>query len=159
MFLIVSTAAFAKSLPDETAAKDLANKIMAKVEKNDLDAAFKMMKPYTSIGSAEIDSIVIQSKASREKFRQNNGASIGYEFIDSKKAGDSLLRFRYIEKNEKHLLLWVFYFYKAKEGWISKQYAKKVTAGSPSPSAKATPTATPKATSTPKASPKPSPTP
>lgn len=45
---------------------------------------------------------------------------------------------------------------KAKEGWISKQYAKKVTAkASPSPTAKATPTATPKATGTPKPSPTP----
>ncbi len=118
MFLIVSTAAFAKTLPDENAAKDLSTKIMAKVSKGDLSAAFKMMKPYTFIGPAEIDAIIIQSKASREKAGQKNGKPIGYEFIDSKKVGDSLLRFRYVEKNEKNILFWEFYFYKANEGWV-----------------------------------------
>ena len=118
MFLIASTTAFAKTLTNENAAKDLATKIMAKVAKGDLSAAFKMMNPYTFIGPAEIDAIIIQAKVSREKSGEKNGKSLGYEFIDSKKSGDSLLRFRYIEKNEKNVLLWVFYFYKVKEGWI-----------------------------------------
>jgi hypothetical protein len=117
MFLIASASAFAKTLPDENAAKDLSAKIMAKVVKDDLGAAFKLMKPYTFIGPAELDAITVQSKASRERIGQKNGKSIGYEFVDSKKAGDSLLRLRYIEKNEKNVLLWVFYFYKTKEGW------------------------------------------
>ena len=89
MLLIASTAAFAKTLTDENAAQDLSTKIMVKVAKGDLSAAFKMMKPYTFIGSAEIDAIVIQSKAFREKSGQKNGESLGYEFIDSKKVLDT----------------------------------------------------------------------
>lgn len=118
LFLIFSTAAFAKTLPDENAAKDLSNKIMAKVTQGDLSAAFNTMKPYTFIGPAEIDAIVIQSKASREKSGQRSGKATGYEFIDSKKIKDSLLRLRYLEKNEKNTLFWEFYFYKTSKGWV-----------------------------------------
>jgi len=118
MFLIASTAVFAETLLNEDAAKNLITKIMAKVAAGDLDAAFKIMKPYAYLTSAEIDSIAIQSKPSREQYKQKYGVSIGYEFIDLKKAGDSLLRLRYIEKAKKNALLWTFYFYKAKEGWI-----------------------------------------
>jgi len=118
MLLIASSAAFAKTLPSVNSAKDLSTKIMAKVATGDLNAALEMIKPYTFISLAEMDAIIAQSKESKEKFGERNGKSIGYEFINSKRVGDSLLRFRYIEKNEKHALLWEFYFYNTKEGWI-----------------------------------------
>jgi len=122
MFLIVPAVVFAATLPNENAAKDLAAKVMIKVAANDLDAAFKILKPYSSITSAEIDSIAIQSKALREQSRQRYGVPIGYEFIDLKKVGNSLLRLRYIEKTDKTVLLWIFNFYKVKESWILNSF-------------------------------------
>ncbi len=113
-----SAKTLAKTLPDENAAKDLSAKITADIAAGNLDEAFKIMKLYTSVDPAEIDNIVIQCKTSMEKHEEKDGASIGYELVDSKKIGDSLLRFRYIMKGEKHLILWEFYFYKAREGWI-----------------------------------------
>ena len=122
MFLIASTVVFAETLPNEDAAKNLVNKVMTKVAAGDLDAAFKTMKPYLSFSLTEIDSIALQSKSSREQNRQRYGVSIGYEFIDLKKVGDSLLRLRYIEKTKKNALLWTFYFYKTKEEWILNSF-------------------------------------
>jgi hypothetical protein len=120
--LIATTVVFAETLSNDSAAKNLATKVMIKVAANDLDAALKILKPYSSISSAEIDSIAIQSKALREQSRQRYGAPIGYEFIDSKKVGNSLLRLRYIEKTEKTVLLWIFNFYKVKESWILNSF-------------------------------------
>ncbi len=122
MFLIASTVVFAETLPDENAAKDLTIKIMTKVAAGDLDTAFKMMKPYVPLSPTEVDSAAIQSKSMREQYGQRYGVSIGYEFIDSKKVGDSLLRLRYIEKTEKHAMPWVFYFYKTNERWILNSF-------------------------------------
>jgi hypothetical protein len=122
MSLIVTAIAFGEALPDENAAKDLAVKVMTKVAVGDLDAAFLMMKPYVPLSPTEIDSIAIQSKSMREQYGKRYGSSIGYEFIDSKKVGDSLLRLRYIEKTDKHVLPWVFYFYKTNEGWILNSF-------------------------------------
>ena len=118
VFLLASGSASAKALPDENAAKDLSTKIMVKAAAGDLKAALEMIKPYTFISSEEIDAIIVQVKDSREKLGQRNGKPIGYEFIESRKIGSSLLRFRYLEKNEKHVFLWEFYFYNTKEGWI-----------------------------------------
>ena len=122
IILIMATVVFAETVPDESVAKDLANKIMEKVAVGDFDAAFKLMKPYCPLSSTEIDSAAMQTKTLREQFGQRYGTDIGYEFIDSKRVGDSLLRLRYVEKTKIHALPWVFYFYKTKEGWILNSF-------------------------------------
>ena len=118
LFFIASGSAFAKTLPDEAAAKELTGRIMTKVAAGDFTAAFGLIKPYSLISPEEIDAIIAQAKDSRGKLEPRNGKAVGYEYIDSKNAGASLLRLRYIEKDERHAQLWEFYFYNTKEGWI-----------------------------------------
>lgn len=127
--LILVNSAAALTVADEPAAKELCNAIMGKVSTGDLDGAFKLMKPYIPVSETEIDSIALQTKTLREQFGKRYGNSIGYEFIDSKKVGDSLLRFRYIEKTNQHALPWVFYFFKSKDGWILNSFDWKDTFG------------------------------
>ena len=124
MFLFASNAVCTETLPNEDAAKGLAAKIMTKVIAGDLDAVFKIMTVYSSLGPTEIDRVATQAKVSRDQSKQRYGSSTGYKFIDSKKAGDSMLRIRYIEETEKNaLLLWVFYFNKPKDGWIMNSFS------------------------------------
>lgn len=125
--LILVNSVFAATVADETAAKGVANNIMGKVAAGDLDAAFKLMKPYTPLSGTEIDSVALQTKTLREQFGKRYGTPIGYEFIDSKKVGDSLLRLRYIEKTDRHAIPWVFYFFKTKDGWILNSFDWKDT--------------------------------
>ena len=120
--LISLNSVVAATVPNESAAKELADKIMIKVGKGDLDAAFKLMKPYVPISETEIDSAALQTKAMREQIGERYGNPIGYEFIDSKKIGNSLLRVRYIEKTNLHALPWIFYFYKTEDGWILNSF-------------------------------------
>ncbi len=118
VFLVVwGSAAFAETLKDENAVKAWTDQIMAKVGAGDLDAAFNEMKSQTSASPTEVDGASMQSKAGREKFGQRWGATTGFEFIDSKKAGESLFRLRYVEKTEHHAILWIFNFYREKNAW------------------------------------------
>ena len=107
----------AGSLKDEKDIRAFATGVMEKVGKGDLDGAFNALKPYVALSSTEIDSVAIQSKAQREQYGKRYVESIGFEFIDEKKVGESLIRLRYIEKTDKHALPWLFYFYKTPEGW------------------------------------------
>ena len=118
IILIAAGFSFAATLPDEAAARDLANKIMEKVAINDFDGAFALMKPYCPLSTTEIDDATLQTKSMREQFGKRHGTGIGYEFLDSKKIGDVLLRLRYFEKTTNHALPWAFYFYKTKDGWM-----------------------------------------
>lgn len=77
----------AATIPDESAAKELANKIMQQVAAGNLSAAFKLMKPYVAIPESEFDSVALQSKSQRDQFGFRYGPTIGYEFVDSKKSG------------------------------------------------------------------------
>ncbi|MFA5339396.1 MAG: hypothetical protein WC317_04495 [Candidatus Omnitrophota bacterium] len=117
----------AATVPDESAAKELANKIMQQVAAGNLGAAFKEMKPYVVISESEFDSAALQSKAQREQYGTRYGAAVSYEFIDSKKVGTSLLRLRYLEKTNRHAIPWVFYFFKTPEGWILNAFSWKDT--------------------------------
>ena len=121
LFAVVLMAAglsFGDTVPDENAAKGLTDKIMAKAGAGDTSGAFEMIKSYAAISAVEIDGIILQSKRSMDQFRPRYGTPIGFEFIDSKKSGSSLLRLRYIQKNTRYPLIWIFDFYKAKDGWV-----------------------------------------
>ena len=120
--LFTATTAFAGTVPDENGAKELSDQIMAKVAAGDLAGAFSSMKLHVPISATEIDSVALQSKAQREQYGQRYGASTGFEFIDSKKVGEHLLRLRYIEMTDKHALPWVFYFYKSADGWLLNSF-------------------------------------
>ncbi len=115
---LLSITTFAATLKSEEEAKRNAEEIMAQVAKGDMPAAFNLMKPYVVIPEAELQGMALQSKAQRDQYIGRYGKAIGYEFISEKKAGNSLLRFIYAEKTEKHALPWMFVYYKTPAGWV-----------------------------------------
>jgi len=100
------------------AARDLTDQIMAKVGTKDLDAAIKLMKPYTIVPEAEIDASLGQFKLQQSMIAQRFGASLGTEFVREEKVGESLLRLTHIHRFEKHAMRWTFYFYRSSKGWV-----------------------------------------
>lgn len=122
-FLGLSMATWADTFQSETEAKQLTEKVMAQVAKGDLSTAFSTMKPYVVIPESEFQDLALQTKSQRDQFGTRYGRSIGYELVSEKRAGDSMLRFIYVEKTEKHALPWVFYFYKSPTGWVLNSFA------------------------------------
>lgn len=118
----ISNLAIADSLKSESDIKSFADNLMTKIAKGDMTSAFNMMKPYVIIPEAEFQSAALNSKAQRDQFGVRYGRTIGYEYIGQKKIGESLVRFVYIEKTEKHVLPWMFYFYKAPAGWVLNSF-------------------------------------
>ena len=116
-FLMIAGNSLADTLKNEVKMKALTDRIMQKVSTNDLTSAFSIMKAYVPISETEVDAVAIQSKAQREQYGKRYGSPIGFEFISSKKVGESLLRLQYIEKTEKHALPWSFCFYRTSKGW------------------------------------------
>ncbi|MDP2929035.1 MAG: hypothetical protein Q8O01_03095 [Candidatus Omnitrophota bacterium] len=125
--LLITIPVFGATLPDENAAKDLGDKIMAKVSSGDIENAFNLMKPYAPVSATEIDSAAVQTKAALEQYGKRYGEPIGFELIDSKKLGDSLLRIRYVAKMKNNALPWVFIFYKGANGWTLNDFKWKDT--------------------------------
>lgn len=108
---------WADTVKSETEAKQLAEKVMMQVGKSNLSEAFALMKPYIDIPESEFQGLALQTKSKRDQFGTRYGETIGYEFVSEKKAGESILRFVYVEKAAKRPLPWVFIFYKKPSGW------------------------------------------
>jgi hypothetical protein len=119
----LSNGANADALKSEAEVKQLVEKAMSQVAKNDLTSAFALLKPYVVIPESEFQGWILQTKSQRDQFGTRYGKSVGYDFVGEKKAGESILRLIYIEKTEKHALPWIFLFYKAPTGWTLNAFS------------------------------------
>ncbi len=123
LLLLASFGANAATLASEADLRKFSDKVMDAAGKGDIVAAFDLMKPYVVIGESEFQSTALSSKSQRDQISSRFGKSIGYEFVSSKKVGESLIRLLYIEKTEKTAVPWAFYFYKTSAGWTLNSYA------------------------------------
>jgi hypothetical protein len=116
--LTIAGSAAADTLKSEADLRPFGDRVMAAVVKSGMPAAYDALKPYLLIPESEFQSVLRSSKSQRDQFALRYGRTIGYEFVGSRKAGESLVRIVYIEKTEKHALPWTFYFYKTPAGWV-----------------------------------------
>jgi hypothetical protein len=122
LFILISASVNAATLAAESDLRKFADKVMELAGKGDVVAAFDTMRPYVALSDSEFQSTALASKSQRDQIAPRFGKSIGYEFISSKKVGDSLIRLTYIEKTEKTAVPWFFYFYKTNAGWSLNAY-------------------------------------
>jgi hypothetical protein len=123
IFIFISCLVFcnsskADSLKTQVEARQLTDKIMAKITTGELDAGLDMMKPYLVIPEAEFEAIRGQTKLQLPMINQRFGKTLGSEFISEEKVGESALKIVHIHRLAKHPMRWIFYFYKGQEGWV-----------------------------------------
>ncbi|MEO6261220.1 MAG: hypothetical protein ABIP32_01760 [Chthoniobacterales bacterium] len=71
---------------------------------------------FGSIYSERAEDVVTLKKKTAEAMKAY-GMISGYELVQEKKAGESLVRRTYLSLGEKLPLRWRFYYYKTKDGW------------------------------------------
>ncbi len=77
-----------------------------------------MARPYLVIPQAEFDGLMSKLELQFPVINRRFGKSVGWEKISERKAGNSLLQLTYIQKMERHALVWRFIFYRPATGWI-----------------------------------------
>jgi hypothetical protein len=118
---IVRHAAYADVLKSDEL-QPFSDRVMARVSKGDLDGAFEAMKPYVVIPAAEFEALAVNTRAQRGIAGNRYGRVMGYECVERKAVGQSLIRITCIEKTEKHALPWRFFFYKGSDGWVLNSF-------------------------------------
>lgn len=96
--------ALADTLKTPTEARQLTDRVMAKVGTGDIENGLKLLKPFFNIPSAEFDVMLGNMKMQLPVISQRFGKSIGYEFIREDKTGENLLRIVQIHKFQKHVM-------------------------------------------------------
>jgi hypothetical protein len=122
LLFIIASGAKADVFVSENDLRPFTDKIMEMILKGELKKAFNTIKPYIVTSEAELQAAAQNSETQRVQLAEKYGAPIGYEFIGQKKVGESLIRIIYIEKLEKQALIWAFYFYKSKNGWVINSF-------------------------------------
>jgi len=129
LLLIISGAISAAELKDSDAAIALSDQVMRKASSGDLRGAFELARPYVVIPQSELDTMLGHVELQLPMIAGRFGKSIGYELIRNDTAGGSLMQTVYIQKFEKHAMVWRFIFYKTEKGWVlnSFKYVDDIT--------------------------------
>ena len=98
--------------------KPFGDRVMSAVAGAGLPAAVAVMRPYVVISETELQNALLKMQAQRETLGPRYGKTTGFEYIGTKRLGQSLVRLTYIEKTERHALPWMFHFYRTANGWI-----------------------------------------
>lgn len=118
VLITLAYAAQVAQLQTEEDARSVADAVMERIVAGDYPAAFEHMRPHWPVAASELDSLLNSTVVQRTQVKARFGESLGYEFIRSRRAGDSLLQLVYMEKTERHALRWTFRFYKPHDSWL-----------------------------------------
>lgn len=98
--------------------RKITDDVMSKVGKGELEAGLRTFKSLTIIPEAEFEAMLGQAITQLPIAASRFGPVAGSEFLREDRIGESLARFVYIQKFDKHALRWIFYLYKGKSGWV-----------------------------------------
>ena len=115
---LISSNALADTLSSKNEAKELANRVMIAIGKGNMEAGIKLTKPYLIVPEHEYLALVDKMKMQEPVINQRFGETISVEVAAIEEVGESLMLVLYLQKFDKHVLRWKFYFYKPRDGWV-----------------------------------------
>ena len=105
-------------LEDLAAVRALAERAAKTIQEGRVRDALDLLRPYWPVPKQDIDKVAAQFEGQRPGLENRYGKLLGMEFAGTQTIGSSFRRYLFLEKYERHGLLWVFSFYRPKEDWI-----------------------------------------
>lgn len=118
LLLLASLGINAKSLSSADEMQILTNSVMKSVAANQMKGGLEKLRPYIVFPMSEFDVQLNNIDMQLPMISQRFGKSIGYDLIAEEKLGDSLVQYAYLQKFERHVLVWRFIFYKPEKEWL-----------------------------------------
>lgn len=123
VLLLLPSTLLARDFKSESEVRVFSDSVMREVATGSLKSGFdKISSAYTVVPKVEIDGIVSQAMLQVPVMEARFGKSIGYEFISESRAGDSVLKYVYLHKFEKHAIVWQFVFYRPSQTWLLNSF-------------------------------------
>jgi hypothetical protein len=108
----------AASLGSEAEARALAQSVMVEVAAGRVIKGLELLRPYNIFPKEEFDGMLANTEAQLPAMRQRFGPSIGWDFVTVEKVGETLRQFVYLQKFERHVMVWRFIFYRPRDQWM-----------------------------------------
>ena len=83
-----------------------------------VESGLKLAKPYLIIPDHEFEGVLNNFRMQAPAIEQRFGKTLGVEFSQVQEVGESLFLVMYIQKFEKHVMRWKFYFFKPNSAWV-----------------------------------------
>lgn len=124
LFLIlVPSTLFARDFKSEGDTREFSDSVMREVATGNIKGGLdQIAAAYTVVPKVEIDGIISQAMLQVPVMEARFGKSIGYEFISESRAGDSVIKYLYLHKFEKHAIVWQFVFYHPSQTWLLNSF-------------------------------------
>ncbi len=111
-----------ETLKDKAAAETLCENIMQQVSASRYKEGLTLAQPYMLTPIEEQEKNISKLEEHGTALEKSLGKSIGWEKVSETAAGTSLMTFTYLQKMERHPLVWQFVFYKPKDTWVLNTY-------------------------------------
>ena len=119
---LMSPIACAAKLENLDSAVALTDHVMKLISSGDMKGGFELVKPYTVIPPAEVDVMLGQAEMQKPLVLSRFGKDIGYELIRKDEIGSSVAQVIYLQKFEKHAMVWRFILYRGNDGWTMNSF-------------------------------------
>ncbi|WP_156226434.1 hypothetical protein, partial [Herbaspirillum chlorophenolicum] len=116
LLFLMNSHAIGETLNSKDEVRNFTDEVMGSIAADNLGGAFKQIREYASVSAADVGAMEAQLNIQFPTLISRYGEPSGFEFIDLKTVGSSLLEIVYIAKYEKHAMPWRFYFYKTNKG-------------------------------------------
>ena len=116
MIGLLSVTANAAEL-DQAETRKLTDQAIELFVANKIKEGYRLFAPHWPLPEAEINALIERTERQFGQAVTRFGGNTGYEFVATKRVGNSLIRHIYIQKFMNHAIRWQFTFYKPKTKW------------------------------------------
>ena len=115
---LIPAITFAGNLKQEADAQALADRVMTDVAAGEIIKGIEHLRAFNVYSKDEFEASLTRIKAQLPDIDKRFGPTVGYDFVTVEKVADTLRQYVYLQKFEKHVLVWRFIFYKPRDHWL-----------------------------------------
>lgn len=118
LFIATVASARADTLKSLEDAVRVSDDVMQQVEVMDMERFFEILAPYFVIPKKELEAFALQYQNQMRQVGDRYGKTIDVKLAKEERIEDFLYQRIYLQRLERHFLLWEITFYKPNGGWV-----------------------------------------
>jgi len=124
LFCLVSASLFAQDsgFNSKREVREFCEAVLRNMANGKFEAGFNLLRAHWLFPKEEIDSVERETNNQLTTITNRYGEPIDYAFIKEEQAGEVAVRYIYAVTYAKHLIRWLFTFYKPKEIWFLNSF-------------------------------------
>lgn len=120
--MLASGGVSAAELKDADSAVRLSDQFMQKIVAGQTREGYALLQPYVAFSQSELATLIDQTELQAPMLTSRFGKVTGYELLRNDTVGESLVQAVYLQRFEKHALVWRFVFYHGAQGWTINSF-------------------------------------